>query len=149
MIIQDGGVGLLCRLLGFGMMTDCSRKVGRAMVGGAQRQMESVLTNLNWSGNWSSDKELDSVASDEQVCQESYDIPARAIMANGGPRGFPPPDTGLCMRWLGIPPGYAARIIAFGLIGGAFLETFMVKVWVGQTNCARAHDTSPAIVTRR
>ncbi len=47
-IIQDGGVGSLCRLLGFGMMTDCLAK-GRARDGWRcattkSLKMESVLT---------------------------------------------------------------------------------------------------------
>lgn len=46
-----------------------------------------------------------------------------------------PMDT-FCMHWMGIPASHALRLVTLGLAAGAFLETFMIKVWVGQTNCA-------------
>ena len=42
------------------------------------------------------------------------------------------------MKWLGIPLMHASRIVAIGIAVGAVMETFMVKVWIGQTNCARS-----------
>lgn len=52
-----------------------------------------------------------------------------------------PPDgpmDSFCMHWMGIPASHALRIVALGLSAGAFMEAFMIKVWIGQTNCARA-----------
>ena len=52
--------------------------------------------------------------------------------ANYKPSG---PIDGAVHRWLGIPATQAATIVAMGLVAGAAMETFMVKVWIGQTNC--------------
>jgi len=41
-----------------------------------------------------------------------------------------------CYHWLGIPAASASQIIAIGIAVGAMMETFMVKVWIGNTNCA-------------
>ena len=50
-----------------------------------------------------------------------------------------------CYHWLGIPAAHAGRIVAMGLLAGAVMETFMIKVWVGQTNCeAVCSRISPA-----
>ena len=43
-----------------------------------------------------------------------------------------------CHRWLGLPAAQASRIVALALAAGFVMETFMVKVWIGQTNCAFA-----------
>ena len=42
-----------------------------------------------------------------------------------------------CMKWLGIPATHATRLVMIGLGVGAVMETFMVKVWIGKTNCMR------------
>ena len=57
-----------------------------------------------------------------------------ATGANYKPSG---PIDGAVHRWLGIPATQAATIVAMGLVAGAAMETFMVKVWIGQTNCMR------------
>ena len=41
-----------------------------------------------------------------------------------------------CFKWLGIPAIQASRIVVIGVAVGAMMETFMVKVWIGKTNCA-------------
>ena len=43
-----------------------------------------------------------------------------------------------CYEWLGIPAMHASRIMVICLGAGFCMETFMVKVWIGQTNCARS-----------
>jgi hypothetical protein len=42
-----------------------------------------------------------------------------------------------CYYWLGIPAVQASRIVVIGVAVGAMMETFMIKVWIGKTNCAR------------
>lgn len=70
---------------------------------------------------------------ERQTCGESM---ARRMRKSGFPSaaGAEAVEEGLCKRWLGIPKSYAARIIVLGVLGGAAMETFMVKVWIGQTN---------------
>ena len=46
------------------------------------------------------------------------------------------PMDSFCMHWMGIPASHALRLVTLGLAAGAFMETFMIKVWIGQTNCA-------------
>ena len=60
----------------------------------------------------------------------------------------PAPPAGVmdafCSKWLGIPASNAARIVVLGVLAGAAMEAFMIKVWIGQTNCARrAIDPPP------
>ena len=56
------------------------------------------------------------------------------------------PIDAACFKWLGIPMVHASRLIVICVGVGAVIETFMVKLWIGQTNCmlvrcshARAH----------
>lgn len=42
-----------------------------------------------------------------------------------------------CRRWLGISASHAGGIAVVGLTVGAAVEAFMVKAWIGKTNCAR------------
>jgi len=54
------------------------------------------------------------------------------------PKSVPSPPTGpmdvFCMHWMGIPAAHAMRIVVLGVAGGAVMEAFMIKVWIGQTN---------------
>ena len=59
----------------------------------------------------------------------------RRGLANGANYKPSGPIDGAVHRWLGIPATQAATIVAMGLVAGAAMETFMVKVWIGQTNC--------------
>ena len=46
------------------------------------------------------------------------------------------PIDAFCHNWLGMPVAQTSRIVALCLAAGFVMETFMVKVWIGQTNCA-------------
>ena len=50
------------------------------------------------------------------------------------------PIDAFCHNWLGMPVAQTSRIVALCLAAGFVMETFMVKVWIGQTNCALGWD---------
>lgn len=48
-------------------------------------------------------------------------------------------------RLFGLPAGNVARIVAFGVVAGFAMETFMIKAWVGKTNCAPPRAPGPRL----
>lgn len=54
-----------------------------------------------------------------------------------------------CFKWLGIPAIQASRIVVIGVAVGAMMETFMVKVWIGKTNCACCAKRKISRIARR
>ena len=79
---------------------------------------------------------------------------ARSQMSKPPMPGFPKAPTSgasssaapsFCHRWFGVPPANVARIVLFGVVGGFMMETFMIKVWIGKTNCAPPRAPGPRL----
>ena len=64
-----------------------------------------------------------------------------ATKTKGGYKPTGPIDAAV-FHWLGISAMATSRLVVICLGAGAVMETFMVKVWIGKTNCthASAHD---------